>query len=119
MRLSELIHLYELKLQHMKDDFEAREKWGHGPYDRHEMSLLEQFISDLRTVEPDDDVWNDADNPPCNSDYVLLKFSNCSVPLVGRYEGNEEDGGNYYIGDDDTPAHMDHMYVDGWMSIPE
>ena len=48
--------------------------------------------------------WIDVDYklPPVG-EYVLLSFSNFSIPLVGRYDEDEDGGGNFYIGDDTDP----------------
>lgn len=42
---------------------------------------------------------------PDTDDYVLMSFDNFSLPLVGRYESDEDGGGAWYLGDcdeDDT-----------------
>lgn len=57
---------------------------------------------------------------PEDNRYILLSFENFSLPLVGRYEENEE-GGAFYIGDcdeEDTCISND-LYVNAWMSLPE
>lgn len=36
---------------------------------------------------------------PDTSNYILLSFENFTVPLVGRYE-EDENGGSFYIGDE-------------------
>ena len=121
MTIANLIHKYSLMIQHMEDDLLEREEMGYGPSDKARLYTLRQVLGDLKGVTDnatDETVWNDADDPPVNDDYVLLRFRNLSLPMIGRYEGNEEDGGNYYIGDDDEPASKSHLYVDGWTSIP-
>jgi hypothetical protein len=42
---------------------------------------------------------------PDSSRYVLLSFENFSIPMVGRYEEDEE-GGAFYVGDD-FEAHLE------------
>jgi len=64
-----------------------------------------------RMVEPQ---WHDSEEPPKEGEYILLSFSNFSVPLVGRYEG-----GAYYIGDDLTTALSQDIYVNGWQELPK
>lgn len=57
---------------------------------------------------------------PEDDRYILLSFENFSLPLVGRYEENEE-GGAFYIGDcdeEDTCISND-LYINAWMSLPE
>ena len=58
--------------------------------------------------------------PPVNndgySDYILLSFSNFSVPQVGRYEQDEE-GGAFYVGDDTETCASQDIYVNAWMPL--
>lgn len=58
--------------------------------------------------------WHDSEEPPKEGEYILLSFSNFSLPLVGRYEG-----GAYYIGDDLTTALSQDIYVNGWQELPK
>lgn len=55
---------------------------------------------------------------PENGKYVLLSFANFSVPCVGRYEEDEE-GGAFYIGDDDESCVSQNMIVNAWMPLPK
>lgn len=57
---------------------------------------------------------------PETDDYILLSFSNFSLPMVGRYEADYE-GGAFYLGDcdeDDTCINQD-LFVNAWMPLPE
>ena len=59
------------------------------------------------------------EDPPKTDDYILLSFANFSLPLVGRYESNEE-GGAFYLGDcdeEDTCISQD-LYVNAWRPLP-
>ena len=74
-----------------------------------------------RIAELEKDKWVPADKPPKDDKYILLSFANFSLPLVGRYEGDEENGGAYYVGDcdeDDTCIAND-LYVNAWQPLPE
>lgn len=62
--------------------------------------------------------WRLAEDPPEDDSYILLSFANFSVPLVGRYEEDEE-GGTYYVGNDDKPCTASDLYVNAWMPLPE
>ena len=66
------------------------------------------------------DAWIpvEEDHPKTN-DYILLSFANFNLPLVGRYEGNEESGA-FYLGDcdeEDTCISQD-LYVNAWQPLP-
>ena len=57
---------------------------------------------------------------PEDNGYILLSFSNFSIPAVGRYEKGEE-GGAFYLGDcdeEDTCVAND-LFVNAWMPLPE
>lgn len=57
---------------------------------------------------------------PEDSKYILLSFSNFSLPAVGRYEKDDE-GGVFYLGDcdeEDTCVAND-LFVNAWMPLPE
>lgn len=47
------------------------------------------------------------DKLPREGEYVLLSFSNFSVPVVGRFED-----GAFYAGDEDETLSSQDMYVD-------
>ena len=56
--------------------------------------------------------------PPDDS-FVLLSFSNFSVPIVGRYEEDEDGGGNFFAGDEDEPLISQDLFVNAWMPLPK
>ena len=62
--------------------------------------------------------WTPADQPPKPEEYVLLSFENFSLPMVGRYE-DSEDGGAYYIGDDEESCISHDIIVSAWMPLPK
>lgn len=67
-----------------------------------------------------DDGWIPAEYPPETNDYILLSFSNFSMPLIGRYEA-DGNGGAFYLGDcdgDDTCISND-LYVNAWQPLPK
>lgn len=58
---------------------------------------------------------------PENDDYVLISFENFSMPLIGRYEIDDDGSGSWYLGDcdeDDTCISND-WFVNAWMPLPE
>ena len=62
--------------------------------------------------------WVSEETPPETPCYVLLSFDNFSMPLIGRWEENEE-GGAFYIGDDEESCISQDLIVNGWMPLPE
>ena len=59
-----------------------------------------------------------SDTYPNDDNYILLSFSNFSVPCVGRYVSDEY-GGAFYIGDDDESCVSHYLFVNAWMPLPE
>ena len=55
---------------------------------------------------------------PDTEDYILLSFSNFSIPVIGRWEEDEE-GGAFYIGDDDESCVSQGMIVNAWQQLPK
>lgn len=62
--------------------------------------------------------WIPAEVPPDGNRYIISSFSNFNCPSVGRYEA-DEDGGVYYVGDEDVAASCYDVYVDKWMELPK
>lgn len=64
--------------------------------------------------------WNPIEEklPPDDS-YILLSFSNFSIPIVGRYEEDEDGGGNFFAGDEDEPLISQDLFVNAWMPLPK
>ena len=55
---------------------------------------------------------------PETDDYILISFENFSIPIVGRYEVDEE-GGAFYEGDDDLTCASYELFANAWMPLPE
>lgn len=56
---------------------------------------------------------------PKDDNYILLSFSNFSIPLIGRCELDGDGGSTFYEGDDDEPLTKHDLYVNAWMPLPE
>lgn len=79
------------------------------------LSTLEGFVAGLN------DGWipvEDTEHTPENESYVLVSFSNFSLPDIARYEENDE-GGTYYPGDEDTSYSSIGFFVNAWQPLPE
>lgn len=55
---------------------------------------------------------------PDTDEYILISFENFSIPCVGRYEEDEE-GGAFFVGDDDGPCTSYGLVVNAWMQLPK
>lgn len=58
---------------------------------------------------------------PNEDEYVLMSFENFTLPIIGRYEKDNDGGGAWYAGDDDgcdTCSSQD-LFVNAWMPLPK
>ena len=55
---------------------------------------------------------------PQPGEYVLVSFSNYTLPDIGRYEVDKE-GGAFYPGDEEQPYKSFDLIVNAWMPLPE
>lgn len=63
--------------------------------------------------------WIDVEHElPPNDEYILLSFDNFSLPQIGRYEEDEE-GGAFYLGDEDVSLSSYGLFVNAWRLLPE
>ena len=56
---------------------------------------------------------------PEEDEYVLMSFENFSLPMIGRYEKDNDGGGAWYAGDDDgcdTCSSQD-LFVNAWLPL--
>ena len=56
---------------------------------------------------------------PDTNDYILLSFSNFTIPVVGRYEAEEDGSGAFYIGDELETCLSQDLFVNAWQQLPE
>ena len=58
---------------------------------------------------------------PEEDEYVLMSFENFTLPIIGRYEKDNDGGGAWYVGDADgcdTCSSQD-LFVNAWMPLPK
>ena len=68
----------------------------------HEVEVTE-FNVDIQNLIDEIDGWISVEvEVPSDDRLVLISFENFSVPMIGRYYENEE-GGTFYLGDEETP----------------
>lgn len=51
--------------------------------------------------------------------YILVSFFNSSIPMIGRYTVDDNDGGTFRVGDEDDSFGEHGLYVNAWMPLPE
>lgn len=84
----------------------------------HEVEVTE-FNIDIQNLIDEIDGWIPIEERvPDDNRYILMSFENFSVPQTGRYE-QDEDGGAFFVGDEDVPLASYGIYVNAWMELPE
>ena len=72
----------------------------------------------VKEIEENHNGWIPVEEElPETDKYILLSFSNFYIPCVGRYE-DDENGGAFYVGDDDETCVSQDMFVNAWMNLP-
>ncbi len=67
----------------------------------------------------DDNGWIPcSERLPEDNSYIMLSFENFNVPVIGRYE-EDENGGAFYAGDEDETLVSQYMFVNAWQPLPE
>lgn len=56
---------------------------------------------------------------PETDDYILVSFSNYTLPDIGRYEADKDGGGTFYPGDNERSYVSYGLFVNAWMELPE
>lgn len=51
--------------------------------------------------------------------YILVSFFNFSIPMIGRYTVDDNDGGTFRMGDEDESFGEHDLYVNAWMPLPK
>lgn len=95
--------------------------WNYCPY-------CGKKIKEVTEESPDTDItekylgnkeWIDVRcKVPDTNRYILLSFSNIPMPAIGRYE-LDENGGAFYIEDEDESCVTFGAFVNAWMELPE
>lgn len=77
----------------------------------------EKFATDIKSGNKDR--WIPCEERyPDTTDYILLSFSNFPIPVVGRWEEDEE-GGAFYVGDETESCVSQGMFVNAWQQLPK
>lgn len=56
---------------------------------------------------------------PETDDYILVSFSNSTLPDIGRYEADKDGGGTFFPGDEERSYVSYGLFVNAWMPLPE
>lgn len=108
MSLRGLLYKLENELAHCSDEAYFSKK-----------NILKVVNSLLYECELSNGNWIPVEERlPEPDTYILVSFSNFSVPDIGRYENGKE-GGAFYPGDEDHSYSTFNLFVNAWMPLPE
>ena len=83
--------------------------------------LFKEFFREyIDGIQESDVRWIDIESQlPRDDKYILLSIENFSIPMIGRYEQDEDGNGSFYIGDETEPCSNQNLFVNAWMYLPE
>ena len=80
---------------------------------RHAKEIVNQVAEEYKS----NDKWIPVEEKyPDTDEYILLSFSNFTIPVIGRYE-KDENGGAFYCGDEDETLVSQDLFVNAWMPL--
>ena len=104
--------MVEKILREYAEDLSAQE--GTGELAKGVMAAVGR-LRDIPSVQE----WIDIDvELPKDDKYILLSFNNFNLPVIGRYE-EDENGGAFYIGDELETCVSQDLIVNAWMPLPD
>ena len=112
-----MIHIKERLMQYA-DKYSGCYKYA-GVYVKVIQDMIEQLLADLEEDEKENG-WIPVDwRLPETDDYILVSFSNYTLPDIGRYESDKDGGGTFFPGDEERSYASFGLFVNAWMPLPE
>ena len=88
--------------------------------DQAQVDALELVSDIFDSMEEQNKGWIPVDERlPDTKDYILLSFSNFTIPVVGRYETEKDGSGAFYVGDEVETCLSQDLFVNAWQQLPE
>lgn len=83
------------------------------------LDIVNSLLDDLEEDEKENG-WIPVDwRLPEADDYILVSFSNYTLPDIGRYESDKDGGGAFFPGDEERSYASFRLFVNAWMPLPE
>lgn len=97
------------------------ENTGNGAYfSKNNISkIVELLLTDLEQDEKENGWIPVSERLPDPDKHILVSFENFSLPMIGRYTVDDDDGGTFRVGDEDESFVEHDLYVNAWMPLPE
>lgn len=105
-------------LEQMKRDLENHTIYKEG-LPGSALDIVNTLLNDLEQDEKENG-WIPIDERlPETDDYILVSFSNSTLPDIGRYEADKDGGGAFFPGDEERSYASFGLFINAWMPLPE
>ena len=81
--------------------------------------ILSDVIEEINKMPKVGEWISVSERLPDVDEYILVSFENFSVPMIGRYTVDDDDGGTFRVGDEDDSFVQHDLYVNAWQPLPE
>ena len=83
------------------------------------LDIVNSLLDDLEEDEKENGWIPVGERMPDPDKHILVSFFNFSLPMIGRYTVDDDDGGTFRVGDEDESFVEHDLYVNAWMPLPE
>ena len=83
------------------------------------LDIINTLLSDLEQDEKENGWIPVGERLPDPDEHILVSFFNFSLPMIGRYTVDDDDGGTFRVGDEDDSFIEHDLYVNAWMPLPK
>lgn len=113
-------------MSHIKDRLSSYHDWMQDIVNRYKLittrdflEMIEQLQEDLKQDEKENGWIPVSERLPDPDKCILVSFFNSSIPMIGRYTVDDNDGGTFRVGDEDDSFGEHGLYVNAWMELPK
>lgn len=83
------------------------------------LDIVNSLLDDLEEDEKENGWIPVGERMPDPDKHILVSFFNFSLPMIGRYTVDDDDGGTFRVGDEDESFVEHDLYVNDWMPLPK
>ena len=83
------------------------------------LDIVNSLLDDLEEDEKENGWIPVSERMPDQDKHILVSFFNFSLPMIGRYTVDDDDGGTFRVGDEDESFVEHDLYVNAWMPLPK
>lgn len=86
------------------------------------LDIVNSLLDDLEEDEKENGWIPIEERLPETDDYILVSFSNSTLPDIGRYEADKDGGGAFFsrFPRDEERSYVSYgLFVNAWMPLPK